>query len=435
MEGRLATDTSISVRDRASPKKRQRMVAATGSETKAEIAIVGAGLTGLAAAAALSREGFAVVLAAPAFDEAAAQADTRTTALLPPSVQLLENLAVWQSCRADGAPLLGVRIIDDRGGLLRAPEVLFEASEIGWQDLGANLPNACLSAAFARTLRAAPNLRWLPTRAITTVAPGPSQVTLGLAEGGRIEARLVVAADGRNSTCRAAAAIPVRTWDYPQVAIAASLTHVRAHGGISTEFHRRPGPLTTVPLPGLASSLVWVEAPEEAARLAALAEREFASVLEARLMGVLGPIEALGPRRLFPLAGLAAQSLGRRRIALVGEAAHVIPPIGAQGLNLGLRDVATLADCVAQARANGRDIGGEETLAAYAAARAADVVSRTAMVDLLNRSLLTDFLPAQALRGLGLHMLAASGPLRRLAIRGGAGSPSPLPRLMRADRR
>ena len=411
------------------------MVAVRVSETKAEIAIVGAGLTGLAAAAALSREGFAVVLAAPAFDADTAKADTRTSALLPPSVQLLENLQVWQSCRADGAPLLGVRIIDDRGGLLRAPEVLFEAGEIGRQDLGVNVPNASLSAAFARTLSAACNLRWLPTRAITTVAPAPSQVTLGLAEGGRIEAQLLVAADGRNSTCRAAAAIPVRTWDYPQVAIATSLTHTREHGGISTEFHRRPGPLTTVPLPGLASSLIWVEAPDEAARLAALTEGEFISVLDARLMGLLGPIEGVSPRRLFRLAGLAAQSLGRQRIALIGEAAHVIPPIGAQGLNLGLRDVATLTDCVAQARANGGDIGGEATLAAYAAARAADVVTRTALVDLLNRSLLTDFLPAQALRGLGLHMLAASGPLRRLAIQGGAGSAGPLPRLMQADRR
>ena len=410
-------------------------MAEVGSETKAEIVVVGAGLAGLAAATALSQDGFAVVIAAPAFDAAGAQAETRTTALLPPSVQLLENLGVWQACVTKTSPLLGVRIIDDRGGLVRAPEVLFEASEIGREDLGANVPNSALSAAFWAKLRVSSNLTWLATRGVTTLEPGPSHVTLGLAEGGRIRATLVVAADGRNSLSRAAAGISARTWDYPQAAIATSFRHGLTHGGISTELHRRAGPLTTVPLPGRASSLVWVEEPPAAARLAGLIESDFKGELEARLQGFLGPIEGIGPRALFRLSGLAALSLGRQRIALVGEAAHVIPPIGAQGLNLGLRDVATIAECVAEARASGRDIGGAGTLAAYAAARAADVASRLAMVDLLNRSLLTDFLPAQALRGLGLHLLASSGPLLQLAIRGGAGSPSPLPRLMRADAR
>ncbi len=241
----------------------------------------------------------------------------------------------------------------------------------------------------------------------------------------------MVAADGRNSLSRTAAGISLRSWDYPQAAIATNLRHGRAHGGISTELHRRAGPLTTVPLPGLASSLVWVEDPSEAARLADLPEPDFSGALEARLQGLLGPISAVGPRRLFPLQGLSVERLAQRRIALVGEAAHVMAPIGAQGLNLGLRDVATLAECVADAQAAGRDIGGPETLRAYAAARAADVFSRMALVDLLNRSLLSNFLPAQALRGLGLHLLASSSTLRRLAIRGGAGTPGPLPRLMR----
>jgi 2-octaprenyl-6-methoxyphenol hydroxylase len=146
---------------------------------------------------------------------------------------------------------------------------------------------------------------------------------------------------------------------------------------------------------------------------------------------LLGVIKTVGPRALFPLRGLSAAQMAARRIALVGEAAHVIAPIGAQGLNLGLRDVAALSDCVAEARAIGRDIGGPETLRAYAEARAVDVATRTVLVDLLNRSLLTDFLPAQALRGVGLQLLARSGTLRRWAMRGGANAPGPLPRLMR----
>jgi 2-octaprenyl-6-methoxyphenol hydroxylase len=411
------------------------MGAAEHGETEAQIAVVGAGLTGLAAAAALCQDGFDVVLAAPAFDAASAVADTRSSAVLPPSVQLLENLDVWQACARQSAPLLGARLIDDRGGFLRAPEVLFEAREIGQPNLGANVPNAALSAAFNAKLAGASRLRWLATTGVAAVEPSDAAVDLRLAEGGRIRAGLVVAADGRHSIVRGAAAIPVRTWDYPQAALASSFCHTRPHAGITTELHRRAGPLTTVPLPGLASSLVWVEAPDEAARLARLSEAGFKGLLEHRLQGFLGAIESVGPRALFPLRGLSAAQMTAHRIALVGEAAHVLPPIGAQGLNLGLRDVATLSDCVAEARATGRDIGGPETLRAYAQARAVDVTSRTALVDLLNRSLLTDFLPAQALRGVGLQLLARSGTLRRLAIRGGANAPGPLPRLMRAPSR
>jgi len=408
------------------------MGASEDGETEAQIAIIGAGLAGLAAATALSQDGFDVILAAPAYDAAAAAADTRSSALLPPSVQLLENLGVWQACAPHGTPLLGARLIDDRGGLVRAPEVLFEAREIGRSDLGANVPNARLSTALYAKLTVAPGLRWLPTAGVTAVEPDAAQVRLRLAEGGWIRAGLVVAADGRHSIARAAAAIPVRTWDYPQAAIATSFCHTRPHAGITTELHRRPGPLTTVPLPGLASSLVWVEDPDEAARLAKLSEADFKALLEERLQGLLGAIKTVGPRALFPLRGLSAAQMAARRIALVGEAAHVIAPIGAQGLNLGLRDVAALSDCVADARAMGRDIGGPETLRAYIEARAIDVATRTVLVDLLNRSLLTDFLPAQALRGVGLQLLARSGTLRRWAMRGGANAPGPLPRLMRA---
>ncbi|HEU0060355.1 MAG TPA: FAD-dependent oxidoreductase [Hyphomicrobiaceae bacterium] len=408
------------------------MGAAEHGETEAQIAVVGAGLTGLAAAAALSQDGFDVAVAAPAFDVAAAAADTRSSALLPPSVQLLENLDVWQACGPHSAPLLGARLIDDSNRLVRAPEVLFQAREIGQPTLGANVPNAALSTALNVKLTAAARLRWLATTGVAAVEAGASHVRLRLTEGGWIRAALVVAADGRHSIARAAAGIAVRTWDYPQAAIASSFCHTRPHEGITTELHRRAGPLTTVPLPGLASSLIWVEDPDEAARLAALSEANFKALLEHRLQGFLGTIVSIGPRALFPLRGLSAAGMAARRIALVGEAAHVLAPIGAQGLNLGLRDVAALSDCVAEARASGRDLGGPETLRAYSQARAVDVATRTALVDLLNRSLLTDFLPAQAIRSLGLQLLARSGTLRQWAIRGGANAPGPLPRLMRA---
>ena len=396
----------------------------------AQVAVVGAGPAGLTAALALSALGADVAVAAPAF-EAAQGSDRRTTALLLGSVELLKNLRVWPYCEEYSAFLEGIRIVDDRGRLLRAPEVLFKASELGLASFGANLPNPALTSALNAAARRVRTIAFVDTVAVTGVEIGETCVRLQLAEGGVLTAALVVAADGRNSIVRKAAGIATRTWDHGQAAIAASFRHTRAHDGITTELHRQNGPLTTVPLPGLASSLVWVEAPSEATRLATLDDGAFLAALEERLQGLLGSLADVTPRALHPLAGLHAERMAHNRIALVGETAHVLPPIGAQGLNLSLRDAAALAECVADARSRGEDIGGAETLAAYHQARTADVVSRTASIELLNRSLLADFLPLQALRGLGLHLLANAAPLRRLAVRGGLEPAGPLPRLMR----
>jgi 2-octaprenyl-6-methoxyphenol hydroxylase len=163
----------------------------------------------------------------------------------------------------------------------------------------------------------------------------------------------------------------------------------------------------------------------------ALDEPAFAGALEERLHGLLGEVRHVGPRALYPLAGATAERMAARRIALVGEAAHVVPPIGAQGLNLGLRDAAALAECAADALARGQDIGGAETLAAYSRARASDVALRTGAIDLLNRSLLYDFLPLGLVRGAAVHAIANSATLRGLLMRGGMATAAPLPRLMR----
>jgi 2-octaprenyl-6-methoxyphenol hydroxylase len=308
--------------------------------------------------------------------------------------------------------------------------VLFRAGELGLPCFGANVANSALNAALYARVKALDGPRWLPTSAVVKVSPGEDHVTLGLAEGSTFTATLAVAADGRASIARAAAGIATQDWSYGQVAIASTFHHSRPHAGITTELHRRMGPLTTVPLPGNASSLVWVEEPATAARLAALDDAAFLFELSARLQGLLGSLSDVGPRATFGLSGLGALRMGQNRVALVGESAHVIPPIGAQGLNLGLRDAAALAEFAGTARTRGDDIGSPATLAAYHAARVTDVLGRTISVDLLNRSLLNDFLPVQALRGLGLHLLANAGLLRRLIVRAGMDAPGALPRLM-----
>lgn len=394
----------------------------------AELVVLGAGPAGLAAALSLAAANVDVTLVAPA--EAGRPPDRRTTALLGSSVVLLENLGIWGQLHRASAPLDAIRIVDDRGGILRAPELLFRAQELGIATFGANIANDPLVAALAGAVAASPHIRRRATTAARIVCD-PDQVALELADGTQLRTRLVVAADGRNSLARKAAGIAVRAWNYPQAALAVSVTHARAHQGVSTELHRAHGPLTTVPLPGSASSLVWVENPQEARRLAELDDTAFCHRLDSELQGLLGQISAPGPRAVFALSGLTAHSMGSARVALVGEAGHVMPPIGAQGLNLGLRDGAVLADIVGDACATGEDPGSARTLAAYHAARLHDVLTRQISVDVLNRSLLSDFLPVQAMRGVGLHLLANVRPLRALVMRSGMGPEANLPRLMR----
>ena len=397
-----------------------------------DVAVVGAGPAGLSAALALATIGARTLCAGPPFSPDPARPDTRTTALLAGSVQLLRNTGVWSRCAAMAAPLEAIRIIDDRRAILRAPEVEFRAGELGLGTFGYNIPNAALVAAMIGQARRLENLKLVETAGVTRIEPAGASVRLTLDEGGGIDARLVAGADGRRSLCRRAAGIATRGWRYDQAAIACNFDHARPHENVSNEFHHEAGPFTTVPLPGRASSLVWVERPAEVERLVALPDEAFIQAVEANLHGLLGHVTGLGPRAAFPLSGLTASPLAASRIALVGEAAHVIPPIGAQGLNLGFRDAATLAEGVASALAAGADPGGEEVLRAYDRARMSDVASRTFAVDLLNRSLLTEFLPVQLARGLGLHLLKSIAPLRQFVMRQGLAPNRGLPALMRA---
>lgn len=400
-------------------------------DLQSDVAVVGAGPAGIAAGLALAHVGAKVALIGPAPPKTAGpRPETRTAALLTSSVDFLKRLGVWDTLSPHAAPLKAVRIIDASRSLLRSPHIIFKASELGLEAFGYNIANTVLvNTLYARAIEKLPLV--LPT-SVKEIALSEREARLELGDGQVLSTRLVAGADGGRSVCRAAAGIEVDIRRYDQGAIATSFRHTLAHEGTSTELHKELGSVTTVPTPDpLTSSLIWVGSSTEIDELMAGDEAHFAAQLQNRLGDALGAVSDIGPRAKFPVTGLTAKQLAHNRTALVGEAAHIMPPIGAQGLNLGLRDAAALADCVAGALRRSQDPGGRAVLAAYVSARRLDVLSRTVGVDLLNRSLLTDLLPVQAARGLVLAGLNALGPLRRMVMRAGLAPPMALPSLMR----
>jgi 2-octaprenyl-6-methoxyphenol hydroxylase len=397
------------------------------SARAAEVVIVGGGPVGLTAAIALAGAGIETALIART-----APPDNRTTALLAGSVQALTLLGVWQQCHEQSAALRVMRIVDDTSRLLRAPELRFAAAEIGLDAFGFNIENRHLLAALRQRAQELPALGLVEDEA-EAVAITDAAVTVHLKGGGAVEARLAIGAEGRQSLCRTAAGIETDGWRYPQTALTFNLRHGRPHDDTSTEFHTETGPFTLVPLPGLQSSLVFVVDPAEAASLAALPDPDLAAEIERRSHSILGKIALEPGRGAFPLATETARAFGARRVALVGEAAHVVPPIGAQGFNLGMRDAATIGELVVAAHRDGGDIGAAELTAQYDRLRRADVGSRTLAIDLLNRSLLSDFPPLQGLRGFSLFLMERIGPLRRALMREGVAPAASQPRLMRGE--
>jgi 2-octaprenyl-6-methoxyphenol hydroxylase len=398
------------------------------SGTSVEVVIIGGGPVGLTAAIALASAGVETALVA----RRAGTPDNRTTALLASSVTALDTLGVWPRCRDDAAPLRVMRIIDDTGRLLRAPEVHFAASEIGLDAFGYNIENHFLLAALDARARALRALTFIEDDACA-IAIEATRVTVALRHGQPLSASLAIGADGHRSLCRNAAGIATDGARYPQTALTFNLGHQRVHQDSATEFHTQSGPFTLVPLPGRRSSLVMVVDPGEATRIAALPEAELAGEIERRSHSVLGRMEPEPGRGAFPLATQTARRFAVARLALVGEAAHVLPPIGAQGLNLGLRDAATIGELVVAARRDGGDVGGSDLADRYDGSRRTDVTSRAFAVDLLNRSLLSDFLPLQGARGLGLLLMERIGPLRRAIMRESIAPTAAQPRLMRGE--
>ncbi|MBB3560649.1 2-octaprenyl-6-methoxyphenol hydroxylase [Rhizobium sp. BK512] len=379
--------------------------------SKFEVAVIGGGLAGMIAAVALARGGRNVALVAPP----APKEDRRTTALMDQSIRFLDRLTLWEKLRPAAAPLTSMRIIDGTNRLLRAPTTTFRSAEVGLDAFGYNFPNKALMDVLETAIAAEGNITRF-TGMAETIGVAPEAVTVTLADGEEIVADFAVGADGRKSKLRETVGIDVRTWSYPQSAMVLNFTHTLPHQNISTEFHTEHGPFTQVPLPGNRSSLVWVQNPSDAAARIELSLAELGNVVEERMQSILGKVTVEEGAQIWPLSGMMAHRFGKGRVALVGEAAHVFPPIGAQGLNLSLRDIMALSDLLS-ARAElpvAADAGSS-----FDRKRRADILTRTASVDLLNRSLLSDFLPVQVLRAAGLHVLSAIPPLRNIVMREG----------------
>ncbi len=383
--------------------------------------ISGAGPAGLAAACLLAQDGISCAVIAPEF-----KPDPRTTALMQPSMQMLKFIGVWNDeLKAVCAPLKQLHLIDDTGNLVTAPKIQFSSTEMNLEEFGWNVPLARLVPAL-RARAEALGVTFIASISVSAHAD-EHKIIVQTEAGENYEAKILLAADGADSALRKSLGIGTENWSFDQSALATSFSHSASHQSVSTEYHKLAGPFTTVPLPGNRSSLVWMDRPARIEALLQMSDAELAIEIQLETKGSLGRISDIGTRKAFPMRGQRATTFASQRCMVVGEAAHVLPPIGAQGLNLSLRDAAQAVDLIIGAE----DPGIESILKEYNALRRADVVPRQQIVNLMNQSLLSSF-PAFALaRSAGLSAIANIAPLRNLAMTQGLAPSANLPFAMR----
>ncbi len=394
-----------------------------------DVVVSGGGLAGLISAIAFGQAGFHVVCVdpqPPVTSQDAVGADLRSTAFLQPSRAFLAQIGVWDRLAGFATDLQVMRIID-AGGAEPTPRVSteFDASDISDLPFGWNLPNWLLRRELMAHLEGLDTVDFRPGTAATSLFTRTRQARVGLSSGEKVQCKLVIAADGRNSVMRQAAGIPVQTTRYGQKALAFAVTHDVPHENVSTEIHRTGGPFTLVPLPDQngrpSSAIVWME---EGAKAKALAEMDvpaFEAQMNERSCGVLGLLKLTSRRSIWPIISQLAERLSGERLALVAEAAHVVPPIGAQGLNMSLADIAELLK-LAEAQPN--KLGDETMLDAYHRARHPDIKLRVAGITLLNRTSMLAEQPLRDARASGLNALHSLEPLRKSLMQLGLGAKS-----------
>ena len=392
-----------------------------------DILVSGGGVAGLAAAAVFGAAGFSVLCVdptAPITERDAEGSDLRTTAFLQPSQSLLEQAGIWARLKDHAAPLQVMRIVD-AGGVVAEPRLVknFNAADISEKPFGWNLPNWLLRRELLARLTELPNVEFRPGVGTTSLFTRASEARVGLSDGSRPRVRLVIAADGRASPMREAAGINVKTTRYGQKALAFAVLHPIPHENVSTEIHRAGGPFTLVPLPdwqGLPSSaVVWMETGPEALRLAELPCDAFEEALNYRSCLLFGPLTLVSRRTVWPIISQQAERMSSERLALMAEAAHVVPPIGAQGLNMSLIDLKLLVDL---AVSNPTELGSRGMLDTYHRKRHGEVTARVTGIDLLNRASMAASQPMRDLRAKGLDAIYSLGPVRKTMMQLGLGA-------------
>jgi 2-octaprenyl-6-methoxyphenol hydroxylase len=293
--------------------------------------------------------------------------------------------------------------------------------------------NRHLYSALLERVLASPSIALRSGTAVNGFSFGPGLARIATEAGDGVKASLIIAADGKESRARSAARIATDGWSYGQMGIVTTVRHALPHNGRAEEHFRPSGPFAILPLTGNRSSLVWTERSEDARRIMALDDRGFAGELEERFGTHLGHVEPIGPRHAYPLSLFLARSFVARRLALIGDAAHVVHPIAGLGLNLGLRDAAALAQCVADAAALGLDPGGDGVLQQYERWRRFDTVMTAAATDGLNRLFSNDDGSLRVIRDLGLKAVDSMGALKGLFMREAAGETGSLPKLLMGE--
>jgi 2-octaprenyl-6-methoxyphenol hydroxylase len=402
----------------------------------AELVIAGAGLTGMLLGVACAGAGIEVTVVDPQ-DPAAMLApgfDGRTSAIAYGSRLVFEGIGLWPQIADAAEPIREIRVADDNSPLF----LHYDSRELGTgaeadTPLGYIVENRVLRRALYERAQALPTLRLVAPRRVAALEASDTGAVAVLDGGDRLRARLVAAADGKESPLRRAAGIRAIEWRYHQTGIVTTVAHARPHAGIAVEHFLPAGPFAILPMQGNFSSIVWTENADLAPRILALPEAEFVAELRARFGGFLGEIEPVGPRWSYPLGLMQAERYRARRLTLIGEAAHVIHPIAGQGFNIAVRDVAALGELIVDQRRRGLDIGDEPVLEQYERQRRPDALLLAAVTDGLNRLFSNTIPPVRLARDLGLAAVHRLPPLKRLLMRHAMGLLGKRPRLARGE--
>jgi len=403
---------------------------------RTDVVIVGGGLNGLAAAVCLAGPGSRLPLhcilvdAGDPFAQATSEFDGRASAIALSSRRMLEAMGIWRALAPHAQPVERIVVTDSRNGSAARPALLQFAES---QTIGPSayiVENRYLYDALAEAAQELATVTVLAKARVDSLDAEGNQACIRLMDGRRLDAELAVAADGRNSRLRQLAGIETVRWSYGQSAIVTGVSHERAHEACAFEHFRPSGPFAVLPLPGNRASLVWTESSKQAERIVALDDETFAEELAARFGTELGAVHAQGPRQVYPLGLSVAKAFRAKRLALVGDAAHVVHPIAGLGFNLGLRDIAALAECLGDAAQLGGDLGADAVLERYEAWRRVDTVMVAAATDGLNRLFSNDNSAIRILRDSGLRVVDAINPLKTAFMREAAGMTGSLPRLL-----